>query len=531
MKNTFFFVLICSFVIPTSLSAQKAPPQNWFHLDKKANKYPGVSSDKVHQTLLKGKSGKQVVVAVIDGGTDVNHEDLKDIIWVNTKEIPGNGIDDDRNGYVDDINGWSFIGGKDSDVVEDTYEVTRMYAMLKPRFEKADTNSFNAATKKEYKLYQEVAKEFKAKYTQSSKSYEIMGAWGKMMESVKKESQSAEPTTDQVMAYIPKSPTETFAKETLVKLMKKGAKFSSLQKDLEGAREHYAKGTLYSYNMDFNPRTMIGDNYNDPNECCYGNNRVSGPKGEHGTHVAGIIAGIRDNGKGMNGVASNVRIMVLRVVPDGDERDKDVANAIRYAADNGASIINMSFGKAYSPYKDAVDQAVRYAEQKDVLIVHAAGNDNKDTDNENNYPRDRFTDNGQYASNWIEVGASSWEKKKKLRAAPFSNYGKVNVDVFAPGVAIYSTLPENTYGSYNGTSMAAPVTAGVAAIIRSYYPSLSAAQVKTLLMQSVDPVKSKVVLPGSKKTKVKMTDLCISGGVINAYNAVLLAEQQNGSRQ
>lgn len=531
MNNTKKGILIClsglsGIFSSINLYAQKTPPQNWFHMDLKADKFHGISTLQAHE-FLKSKSGKQIVVAVIDGGTDVQHEDLKDIIWTNPGEIAGNGIDDDHNGYIDDVNGWSFIGGKDSDVVEDTYEVTRVYASLKPKYESVDTNTLSEAARKEYRLFQEVSGEFKNKYTQSTKTLAIMKSWTGMMDHVRKVSNTNNPTVEQVKLYQPQSPTETFARDMLLKLMKKGSSFASLYDDLEGAVEHYDKSARYSYNTDFNPRTRIGDKPEDPTECCYGNNRVSGPKGEHGTHVAGIIAAIRNNQKGMDGVASNVRIMVLRVVPDGDERDKDVANAIRYAAANGASIINMSFGKSLSPDKSVVDAAVKFAEQKDVLIVHAAGNDSKNTDVANNFPRDQYNEGGGFATNWIEVGASSWEKKKKLRPAVFSNYGATNVDVFAPGVAIYSTLPGNTYGSYNGTSMAAPVTAGVAAILRSYYPKLTASQVKSILMESVVPVTKKVVRPGSKKNKVKMTDLCISGGVINAYHAVLLAEKRS----
>jgi subtilisin family serine protease len=262
----------------------------------------------------------------------------------------------------------------------------------------------------------------------------------------------------------------------------------------------------------------VGDNYSNVNEKFYGNDSVLGANGDHGTHVAGIIAGIRNNGLGINGVANNVKIMIVRTVPDGDERDKDVANAIRYAVDNGATVINMSFGKAYSPYKNAVDEAVKYAQSKNVLLVHAAGNDSKNTDEENNFPTPKML-NGQTASNWIEVGASTPTDDEYL-VAPFSNYGKRNVDLFAPGYQIYSTVPDSKYREMSGTSMASPVVAGVAALIRSYFPNLTAEQVKQVLMESVVPVKHKVILPGSTSKKVKFKTLCKSKGIINVYNAV-----------
>jgi subtilisin family serine protease len=295
---------------------------------------------------------------------------------------------------------------------------------------------------------------------------------------------------------------------------------SKFSKGLQGAKEQISKFVDYHYNLDFDSRNIVGDNYEVATERFYGNNKVSEPNGEHGTHVAGIIAADRNNGLGIKGVSDQAEIMVLRVVPDGDERDKDVANAIRYAVDNGAKVINMSFGKAFSPYKNVVDEAVLYALSKDVLLVHAAGNDHKNLEIENNYPNDKVTNYN--ASNWIEVGASSW-KNKKLIPADFSNYGKQSVDVFAPGVDINSCIPDNKYESFNGTSMASPVTAGVAAVLRSYYPALSAAEVKEIIMQSAIKVKGKVLIPGTKK-KVKMNDLCVSGGIVNLYEAVKLAE-------
>jgi subtilisin family serine protease len=306
----------------------------------------------------------------------------------------------------------------------------------------------------------------------------------------------------------------------IVELVKKGVKLPDLKEQIKGGLEHFEGSTKYHLNIDFDPRNKVGDNPNDATERFYGCNRVSGPKGDHGTHVAGIIAAARNNNIGMNGVADNVKIMVLRVVPDGDERDKDIANAIRYAADNGAKIINMSFGKGFSPQKNVVDEAVEYAVQKGVLLVHAAGNDNNNIDTTNNFPRAIYLNNS-VASSWLEVGASNWKSGKNI-PADFSNYGKQTVDVFAPGVDIYSCIPESKYASFNGTSMASPVTAGVAALIWSYYPQLNAVQVKDIIMKSVVPVKGKVLIPGTKK-KIKMTELCKTGGIVNAYQAIKLA--------
>jgi subtilisin family serine protease len=300
------------------------------------------------------------------------------------------------------------------------------------------------------------------------------------------------------------------------------AVFARIFLSLEESTNEVNKFVDYNYNLDFDSRSIVGDNYNDVNERKYGCNRVMGPKAEHGTHVAGIIAASRYNGTGIDGVADNVKIMVLRVVPDGDERDKDVANAIRYAVDNGAKIINMSFGKSFSSNKNVVDEAIKYALSKDVLLIHAAGNDAKNTDIEDNFPKVDI-EKGVNASNWIEVGASSWKLKKYL-TADFSNYGKNRVDVFAPGVDINSCIPESKYAVYSGTSMAAPVTAGVAALLKSYYPQLTAPQIKDIILKSSIKYKKKVLIPGKNK-KVKLSELCKTGGIVNAYSAVFMAEQ------
>jgi subtilisin family serine protease len=286
--------------------------------------------------------------------------------------------------------------------------------------------------------------------------------------------------------------------------------------------DSYKTAMEYGYNLDFDPRSIVGDNYAVLNEKGYGNNNVKGSVPVHGTHVAGIIAANRKNEIGIKGIADNVKIMAIRAVPNGDERDKDIANAIRYAVDNGAHIVNMSFGKDYSPQKEYVDQAVKYAEQKNVLLIHAAGNDNDDNDSKPSYPN-RFYNDGKEAKNWIEVGASSWGADESL-TAEFSNYGKKSVDFFAPGVEIYSTTPNNTYKEQNGTSMASPAVTGVAALLMSYFPELTAVQVKDILRESTRKFDNLNVLkPGSTTEKVTLKELSISGGLVNAYEAVKLA--------
>ena len=214
----------------------------------------------------------------------------------------------------------------------------------------------------------------------------------------------------------------------------------------------------------------------------------------HGTHVAGIIAAERNNGLGANGVANNVEIMSVRTVPNGDEYDKDVALAIRYAVDNGAKVINGSFGKSFSPHAEWVRDAIKYASDNDVVFVHAAGNDGKNVDEGTNFPDDNV-DFVEISNTYIRVGSLTSKYGSKM-VSGFSNYGKNNVDVFAPGSAIYSTYPENDYESISGTSMASPAVAGVAALVRSQYPKLTAAQVKQVILDSGLPLTTKVVVGG-----------------------------------
>lgn len=532
LLNTFILT------IPMLVMAQSAaPPENWQHLDKLADGYMGVSSEQTYNNLLKGKESVPVVVAVIDGGVDYMHEDLKDVMWHNPGEIPDNNIDDDGNGYVDDVYGWNFIGGKDGkNVHQDQLEITRLVAWYKTRFDGVDRDKLSKKEKKEYDRYmklKETVEEEHHKAENNMKMYTgILESVNKVLEQIGKE----EPTSEDLSNFESTDPSLIQASKILASMVDDGATIEEVKEQIQGGIDYFGSQANYHYNVDLNVRTIVGDNYANSYERFYGNKDVKGPDASHGTHVAGIIGATRGNGIGMDGIADNVQIMAIRCVPDGDERDKDVANAIIYAVDNGASIINMSFGKGYSWDKEAVDKAVRYAEKHDVLLVHAAGNSHQNNDVEPNYPNDKYQKRGLFgpkkAKNWIEVGALSW-KGGEDAAATFSNYGKENVDLFAPGVAIYSTTPENNYAKFQGTSMASPVVAGVAAMLRSYYPDLTARQVKDILMSTTVRSKDmeKVKLPGGDGKVVPFTDLCVTGGVVNAFEAVKKAETVKGKKK
>jgi subtilisin family serine protease len=520
-----------------ALTAQDKAPENWFNLDPSEG-VPGVSTEKAYQELLKGKKGQEVVVAVIDSGVDYEHEDLDDVMWVNVDEIPGNGKDDDNNGYVDDIHGWNFLGNKSGENIEhDNLEVTRLYKKYGEMFEGKDPEDLSKKEKALFAKYEEYKKVVEDKQKSLEENAGTYAAIAEALDKLEKEVGKKEISAEDLDGLDTSDPMVGYAVQIAKSLMAQGQTFEEIKNDLNGYAEYLQGQYEYHYNPDFNPRPLINDNYEDPYDRDYGNGDVRGPDALHGTHVAGIIAAERDNDLGMKGVANNVKIMSIRTVPDGDERDKDVAAAIVYAVDNGASVINMSFGKGASPRKDVVDEAVRYALKNDVLLVHAAGNDGKEVTNENNFPTDRFEKRGflnlfgsKYADNWIEVGALNW-KTGEVLAAPFSNYSPEYVDLFAPGMSIYSTTPDNGYEDLQGTSMAAPVVAGVAAMLRSYYPDLTAEQVKSILMQSAVKDRTKVKKPGSKEDMVSFSTLSVTGGIVNAYEAVKLAEQTKGKKK
>ena len=537
-------VLSLLLVVPFMLSAQMEAPENWFNLAYDSDGVYGAETEKAYK-LLDGKTSKTVVVAVIDSGVDWEHEDLADVMWVNEDEIPGNGKDDDNNGYIDDVHGWNFIGGKDGNVSADNLEVTRLYRMYEKRFAGVNPVELTGQDREDYLEYLKTKKMVTRNLEKAKENLERYKSQEEAIltgiASLEKAMMGKEANAENIGAIETGDDTGMATAKNIAMRIMDGSdeEFSFdmmrdlVKEQLKGALDYFSTQAEYQYNPDFDPRNIVGDNYSDPYEVGYGNNDYEGPDAFHGTHVAGIIGAIRGNDTGMDGVADNVRIMTIRAVPDGDERDKDVANAIRYAVDNGAQVVNMSFGKSFSWNKQVVDEAVKYAKKNDVLLVHAAGNSSQDNDIKDNFPNDIYEKRGLFspkkAKNWVEVGALNW-KTGELLPASFSNYGKEQVDLFAPGVAIYSTIPDNKYRNAQGTSMASPVVAGVAALIRSYFPSLTAEQTKEILMESVTPIDETVKVPGTEE-KLPFSELSVSGGIVNAAKAVELAMQTKGKKK
>lgn len=521
-----------------SISIDKVEvPKNWHLLDKTETGYYGISLDKAYQFIKQKKlKSKRVLVAVIDSGIDTLHEDLKPVLWVNAGEIPGNGVDDDKNGYVDDINGWNFLGGKDGrNVKKDSYEAARVYHALKAKYGAVvpdETSATTDAERKEIEQYKKAQQAVLEGVDPQEAAFvkRILPGFLKGDSIIKKDLNKEEYNCTDLENYTPATADAKKAKGFLLQLCKgNGSNDITNQQIIDELEGNIRKAEAADRAPEEYRKEIVKDNENDINDRDYGNNDVMANTPTHGTHCSGIIAGVRNNGKGGDGVADNVRIMMLRAVPDGDEHDKDIALAIRYAVDNGAQVVSMSFGKDFSPQKHWVDDAVEYAEKKGVLLVHAAGNDSKNIDTADNFPTVNFL-NGKRASNWITVGASGDPKNGGITAR-FSNYGKRDVDVFAPGVQIYATIPGgNTYGKLSGTSMACPVVAGTAALLLEYFPGLSASQLKYVIEKSATAPDTDVNVPGTDE-KTKLSDLSKTGGLLNAYEAVKLASTLKGERR
>ncbi len=510
----------------------EAQEKSWSYTDLLNDTIPGMSVDKTYKELLPGKKGTSVIVAVIDSGIDINHEDLKNVIWTNPKEIANNGKDDDNNGYIDDIHGWNFLG----DTEEEQLELARIVDRYNAKYNGKTLSQIPAAEKEVFQLYQKAKTELEEKIgeaTQGKQRYtQILQGLNSSHAAVSKILGKEDYTSADLQKI--ENPNEEMKNHIgfLSQMFQYSESIPDFIENIEGGVEFFTGQLEANYKLNASFRDIVGDNPYNFDDRNYGNNNVIGPdpKGaRHGTHVGGIIAAQRGNGIGMDGVAnSNIKLMVLRAVPDGDEYDKDIALAIRYAVDNGAKVINTSFGKYYAQNPEWVYDAIQYAAKKDVLIVNAAGNEGLNLDDPTNrvYPNDQLDNISEMSDTFMTIGALAPKYGGEM-VANFSNYGKSNVDVFAPGVRIYSTTPENTYEFLQGTSMASPNTAGVAAMLRSYYPKLKAKQIKEIIIKSGLTTTTSVIVSGDAEKQAKFNDLSKSGKMVNMYNAFKLAELNN----
>ncbi len=485
---------------------------NWYN---KAG--TGMNTEKAYKALKKRKT-TTVIVAVIDSGIDIEHKDLQGQIWVNSDEIPNNGIDDDKNGYVDDIHGWNFLGGADGRNQDFArLEKTRILAALAPKFEGKKEADIAAADKADYALYRKVNEEVTSELTNMTgalEQYEQLKEFVPMAQKQLEDKFGKGFTQKQLDEWKPTTGEE-------MQLKQLGMYIASGELTPEAIEEGLAQiGAMVNYQLvtSYNDREFIGDDPDNFNDVQYGNNDVEGPDALHGTHVGGIIGALRGNGLGGDGVATDVKLMSVRAVPNGDEQDKDVALAIRYAVDNGASVINMSFGKGYSMHQKEVYEALAYADSKGVLLVHAAGNDHSDVDVTENYPTNHYSFQTKLNQHMLTIGSSTRDIKKL--ASDFSNYGNERVDVFAPGSEIYNSVPQSSYQKLQGTSMAAPMVAGVAAMLKSYFPNMSMLEIKNVILETSKKYpKNTFPMPG-EETQVMLKDLSITGGVVDVSAAV-----------
>ncbi len=484
--------------------------KSWGHADLATDTIPGMSVDKAYRDIIGKRKGTKVIVAVLDSGIDLKHEDLDGVLWTNRKEKPGNGKDDDKNGYIDDIHGYNFLG----ESYNEQLEYTRILRL------KLGDASLQAKAKAE------LDKEYQQALGNKQQYEQILQAVKNADAAVKQHLDKTDYTKKDVLGIKPENEEMQRHVAMLTQMYTFADSIPEILEELNGGIKHFTEQLNYNLKEDFDGREVVGDNPYDLMDVKYGNgnpqNRVEDES--HGTHVAGIIAAERNNGKGANGVANNVAIMSIRAVPNGDEYDKDIALGIRYAVDNGAKIINGSFGKSFSPNAEWVYEAIKYAASKDVLIVHAAGNDgaNLDDPKNPNYPNDQVNNGPEIADNVITVGALDPNYGSEM-VASYSNYGAINVDVFAPGTDIYSTIPNNKYEFMPGTSMAAPAVAGVAALVRSQYPSLSASREKKVIIESGLSTKAAVILGKKEKKNNTLDKISTSGKIVNAYNALIIA--------
>lgn len=503
----------------------------WYHEDFSSSNIYGVNTQNAYKYLdAKGLKPTPVIVAVLDSGVEVDHPGLKPNMWRNPNEVPGNGKDDDGNGYVDDIHGWNFLGGKNADVKVDNMEVTRIVKKYQSLFEGPDSAKNKANQAKmpaEFDMYMKAKQIFTKKSIEARQGYETYKRINDLIPSMIAMLNGQNLTAQAVSAIKPTTQEQAMAVSVLGQLTGDPAVAGKsptevqtyLSKQIKDALDYFEPQAAQQYNLDYDPRAeIVGDNYDDYSERSYGNNHYEGPDAKHGTHVAGIIAGVPHGGEVQYGVGyKTAKIMTVRAVPDGDERDKDVANAIRYAVDNGARILNMSFGKPVSPGKDVVWDAFRYAESKGVLLVKAAGNENENIAENVYFPTNykEVSDAKPFINNMIVVGAST-NDNEFLRAG-FSNYNQKMVNVFAPGDKIYSTVPDGKYEYLQGTSMASPVVAGAASILLAYMPGLTPAQIIEALVTTSNKSSVNAMLSSNENNRFDL--ISEAGGVIDVRKA------------
>jgi subtilisin family serine protease len=550
MQKSFYALIILSIITLSCNSAKQTKNKtiepdltSWYTKDFTLDGIPGISLDKAYSEKLIPKTNKSIIVAVIDTQIDATHEALQGKLWVNQKEIPNNGIDDDNNGYVDDINGWNFTAKPNGkSIMWSNYEYIRLIRKWQPYFAAKDTiklSEDDAYDFKEYKralAYRDYYQDYYENWRKSLLfSIDVYPA-----------------SRDSLKKFFPKEDYTMKDLDSLYKIHKindktywerkddndrdLGALIDYMRVNIETTQRTLEQITNQKTELDSILQKNLNTEYNERNflkdrpdklEKGYGNNKVSEKENQHkhSTEVSGIIAAKRNNKHGTRGFSDNIKIMPLAIAVSGDTHDKDIALAIYYAVDNGAKVINMSFGKEFSLQQEWVTKAIQYAEQKNVLLVHVAGNKSRNVDTHTYYPCDyNPKERKEISSNLITVGATT-HKADSTFVSAFSSYGKKSIDLFAPGSKIYTTFPDNKYNYDSGTSLAAPMVSATAALIWLSYPKLTVQQLKQIILDSGTTYNFEVLLPGGEGKKVPFKELSKTGKVLNVYNALKMAAQ------
>jgi cell wall-associated protease len=527
MKKLFLLISLFSYQTLLAQTSSKADkPKDWHLLDFQKDGYYGVSLQKTYDELLKDKPVKQkITVAVIDCGVDHTHPDLKNVMWTNSKEISSNGIDDDKNGYVDDLRGWNFIGNLQGS----TTESIREYVKIRKDFEGVP-DSILAKNPQRYNYWKRILEDKESTLSSYPSLLKRIETTEKLIAYYRKMNIS-DSITIAILKQYPVPANDSLLKKVYDRSLIILPTYRNLE-HLNEVRRRLVEGDKKVYDSaitiidksdnDYFAKLANMESYETNSSKFYGSNNVM-PRENHGTSCAGIISGFESNVQERNIVSKSITIMPLRIffcVHGCDELDKDVANAIVYAVDNGAKVINMSFGKFYSPQKKFVDEAIKYAEKKGILLISSASNDNTDNDIITKYPS-AFDSNNKKYSNFLNIGASTSDS---TLLGSFSNYGKKTVDFFAPGVDIFTTDLHHSYLINSGTSFASPLVAKIAALLWSYYPTFTYQQIKYCLEKSVKPI-NKSVRVNSLDKQVPFNELSSMGGIVNAYEAFLVAEE------
>lgn len=563
MKKYFLLLLVCigmanvnaQLIKQDNQARKKQSDLDWYNCSFGEDGVYGAEVNKAYEFLKGKKVKKRPVVALIGTGLDVEHEDLKQAIWVNPGE-QADGKDRDKNGFIDDINGWNFLGGKNGQVMERLIqEGDREFLRLKDKYADYITSNGEFFKIIDGKRVKVSAPENLSEYSYyknvvmpESQLARIYGGWNmayviaeygqKFKEDLRAKFPGQRITLQEFQTcYDPNAPQDTLSDVTFTLIATAFQLYKTddldfvyktfVETGVARGKESYEEA-LKAYGYD-GRKDIVGDDYLNINDNKYGNNVLLTSDAGLGTMQGGIIGGKRGNGLGNDGIMDEAEIMALRVTASGGEPYiKDMVLAIRYAADHGVDIIVLPQQNTLYPdgQKEWMIEALRYAESKGILVIVPAWELSQDLAKQTFYPNRRMTGDKEL-TNLMVISSSDKEGNPSLNA----NYGAKELDLFAPGINIYSAYTGDTYQIGSGVGLASASVAGVAALIKAYYPHLTGSQIRDILLESVTSRKGVEVEKGievdGKQTQdlFLFDDLCLSGGILNAYQAIMAADK------